>query len=75
MRRPISNKPRLCVPNWYVVEATGGRGGRPHGKVGKLFTPPAVGPFFRRNLLSFGYGRGQNQTGFLTATQSQPRLA
>ena len=26
-------------------------------------TPPAVGPCFRRSLVSCGYGRGQNETG------------
>ena len=45
-------------------------------------TPPAVGPCFRRNLISCGYGRGQNQTDVQTGlpfnrnptSQHQPGL-
>ena len=36
--------------------------------------PPAVGPCFRRNLVSCGYGRGQNQTG-LPNRNSKPTPA
>ena len=37
-------------------------------------TPPAVGPCFRRNFFSCGSYLDQNRPGFLTITQSQPRL-
>ena len=26
-------------------------------------TPPVIGPFFRRKLVPYGYGRSQNETG------------